>query len=88
MGFITERRKRRRMEMREDPSYALREERARNARRNRGTKLTFVSFMAVAGCMAVMKAMNPDMSLRSPMMMFGSVFMACVIMIIIGRRHQ
>ena len=57
-------------------------------RKYRGGTFTFLSFFSVIACMAVMKAVNPDVSLRAPAMMFASVVMACVLMIIIARRMK
>ena len=35
---------------------------------------------------SVMKALNPELSLKSPLLMVASVGLACFIMVIIGRR--
>lgn len=54
----------------------------------KGTRYTVYSFMAVVGSLAVMKALNPDLPMRSPVIMVASVAMACVVMTIVGRRSK
>ena len=72
----------------DDPSRDLKREQREAPRRERGMKLTFVSFGVIAGAMAVMKAVNPDVPMRSPIMMFASVFLGCMLMILIARRMK
>lgn len=52
----------------------------------RGQRFTLLSFVVLLACLAVMKALNPGLSLRSPLLMVGSVGLACFIMVVIGRR--
>lgn len=71
-----------------DPSDSLRREQERNIQRSRGTKYTFASFASVAACLAVMKAVNPDLPLTSPVLVFASVVMACLIMLFVARKRK
>jgi len=52
----------------------------------RGQRFTLLSFLVLLGCLAVMKAINPDLSLKSPLLMVSSVGLACAIMFMIGKR--
>lgn len=52
----------------------------------KGQRFTLLSFLVLLGCLAVMKAVNPDLSLKSPLLMISSVAMACGIMMMIGKR--
>lgn len=52
----------------------------------RGQRFTLLSFIVLLACLAVMKALNPELSLKSPLLMVASVGLACFIMVIIGRR--
>ncbi len=54
----------------------------------RGGKFTFLSFLVVAGCLAVVKAINPDIPLRSPVIMLTSIALACGIMAYIAGRDR
>ncbi|MDL2264094.1 hypothetical protein LJC31_05530 [Synergistaceae bacterium OttesenSCG-928-I11] len=72
----------------EDPSRDLKRDQRQAPKRDRGMKFTFLSFAVVAGTMAVMKAINPDIPMRSPIMMFASVFLGCMFMILIARRMK
>ncbi len=72
----------------DDPSRDLKREQRQAPRRDRGIKFTFLSFAVVAGTMAVMKAINPDLPMRSPVMMFASVFLGCMFMTLIARRMK
>lgn len=78
MGFRDERRKR------QQHGAKLLDGKKTPARR--GQKFTLLSFIVLAGCLAVMKAINPELSLKSPLLMVASVGLACVIMALIGRR--
>lgn len=71
-----------------DPSRDLKREAQNAPKRERGMRFTFISFALVAASMLVMKAVNPDISLRSPVMMFASVFFACVMMTMIARKMK
>lgn len=53
---------------------------------DRGMKFTLISFAAIAAALAYAKRTNPDIELRSPIMMFAFVFLGCMIMSIIARR--
>lgn len=59
---------------------------AKKAPSRRGQRFTLLSFLVLLGCLAVMKAINPELPLRSPLVMISSVAMACAIMVMIGRR--
>ena len=58
----------------------------RKAPARRGQRFTLLSFIVLLACLAVMKALNPELSLKSPLLMVVSVGLACFIMIVIGRR--
>ncbi len=70
----------------DDLSRDLKREQRQNPKRDRGMKFTFISFFIVALTMVVMKAVNPDLPMRSPVLMFASVFVACILMMVIARR--
>lgn len=56
--------------------------------RNRGARFTFFSFFAIGICLAIMKVANPDLPMRSPLLMFGGVMLACLMMYRIGRKKR
>lgn len=58
-----------------------------SAGKSRGARFTFFSFVAVVVSLAVVKAVNPDVPMRSPVIMLTSVALACVMVILIGRRN-
>ena len=55
---------------------------------NRGARFTFFSFFAIGICLAIMKVANPDLPMRSPLLMFGGVMLACIMMYRIGRKKR
>ena len=63
-------------------------ERNKSPQKYRGGKFTIISFLVVAGCLAVVKAVNPDIPLRSPVIMLTSIALACGIMAFIAGRDR
>ena len=61
------------------------DEQNKRPQRNRGVKFTALSFLCVIASIAVFKAVNPDMSIQSPVLMTASVALACVLMYRAGR---
>ena len=53
---------------------------------SRGVRFTLFSFFAIGVCLAIMKMANPDLSMRSPLLMFGGAMLACMLMYRIGRK--
>ena len=53
---------------------------------SRGGRFTLFSFFAIGVCLAIMKVANPDLPMRSPLLMFGGVMLACMMMYRIGRK--
>lgn len=86
MSYKRERMKRTREEIK--PSRNMLQESRDAPKRERGLKFTFLSFAIVGACMLVLKAVNPDISLTSPVMMFASVFLACIMMTMIARKMK
>ncbi len=78
MGFKEERRKR----QRQGAKFLD----GRKTPMRRGQRFTLLSFIILIACLAVMKAINPELSLKSPLLMVASVGLACVIMLLIGKR--
>ena len=60
--------------------------RERTPQKYRGGRFTLLSFLVVAGCLAVVKALNPDIPLRSPVIMLTSIALACGVMAYIAKR--
>lgn len=54
----------------------------------RGQSFTLLSFIVLLGCLALMKALNPTLPLRSPLVMISSVALACFIMTLAGRQGK
>lgn len=61
---------------------------AKKSHQRRGQRFTLLSFLVLLGCLAVMKAINPDLPLKSPLIMICSVALACAIMAMIGSRGE
>ncbi|MDR1916592.1 MAG: hypothetical protein LBQ58_08470 [Synergistaceae bacterium] len=52
----------------------------------KGHRFTFFSFIAMALFLILFKAVNPQMQLRSILIPFGCVLLACLMMIFMARR--
>ncbi|GHV52791.1 hypothetical protein FACS1894216_09580 [Synergistales bacterium] len=51
-----------------------------------GSGYTFAGFFAAAGCLAILKVMNPALDIRSAAIMLACTGLACVILARIGRK--
>lgn len=56
--------------------------------KDRGTKLTFISFAMIGAALVVMKGMNSDIRITKPLMMLALVFGGCFVMTLISRRKN
>ena len=84
MYYRRERRRRRHEDTEDGQNRSVRG----NRRYNRGARFTFGGFFAIAACLAIVKVSNPDLPLRTPLLMFAGVVLGCLVMFTVGRRMK
>lgn len=57
-------------------------------RLDRGLKITLLSFALIAGGVAVMKHLRPELAIGTPMAMFAAVFGGCMLLTFVARRRR